>query len=238
LGKARYDGGESMGLDENRLRRARGIAVIGLICAVSAFAATSASAATWTGTTHGKILRSTRLVSGGTTWEGDFWFRTSRRGAVRGQAVVAYEPSIDVSGLNNALNYIKSVAGVPLGLLGPYGGFVNTVGLGQIVGTNVSFQAAKAVHRGPLSGTLRRGRLTLRWNARLPGIPYDLYFQLVNRSERIGGGRFAVRNPFLRGDGAGDVENGRHAVNTSQSRTQDGDVTQTVGSYWVAHRER
>lgn len=219
---------------DKKLRRVGGIAVIGLLCAVGAFVATSASAATWTGTTHGKIERSSRLVSGGTSWEGDFWFRTYRGGAVRGQAVVAFEPEIDVSGLNNVIDYIRSIQTEALGLLGDFAPVVGQVGLGQIVGVDVAFQSAKAVRRGRLSGSLRDGRLTLRWDPKLAGIPYDIEFKLVAGSQRIGGGRAALRNPFR---GAADVVDRRHAVNSAESRSQDGGVEQTVGSYLVAQRK-
>jgi hypothetical protein len=226
-------GGESMSVDGARLRRAGAIAVIGLLSAVSAFAAASASAETWTGSAHGKIVRSNRLVNSGTTWRGHFWFRTNGNGAARGRAVVGYEPSVDASGLNSAIAYVKSAAGTALGLLGPFSSAASGVGLARIVGVGASFGSAMAVRRGPLSGRLKGDRLTLRWDTKLAGIPYDINLQLVSGSKRIGGGRATLQSPFT---GPADLFDGRDAVYTSESRSTDGGVTQTIGSYRVAHR--
>lgn len=224
-----------MRLHAMRSRAAGAIAVIGTLCAVAAIAVTPATAATWTGSAHGKILRSSRLVSGGTSWHGTFWFRTDRHGTVRGQAVVGYEPSVDVSGLNNAIAYVKSVANAGLGILGPFGTAAAGAGLGQIVGTSVSFHEPMAIRRGRLSGELHGRRLALHWDARLRGIPYDILFQLASATKQIGRGTAALRSPF---DGAAQLVYRSHAVASSESRSQSGDVTQLVGSYWVAHRTR
>jgi hypothetical protein len=205
---------------------------VGLVCAL---AATSASAATWRGTAHGKIERSSRLVEGGTTWQGDFWFKTNRRGDVRGHAIVAYEPSVEVDGITNAIVYIRDVTSAALGMLGPWGEVAAGAGLTQIVGAKVSFESALAVRRGALTGKLEDGRLNLDWQAKLPGIPYDIEFQLVSATERIGGGRATLRTPF---SGAGRLVGRRTAVFSDESRSNEGDVEQLVGSYWVAHRVR
>jgi hypothetical protein len=207
--------------------------VIGALCALGGSAAT-ASGATWTGETHGKLERSSRLVSGGTTWHGSFSFTTDRRGAVRGQAVIAYEPRLDLSGLNNAIGYIRSYVGTTLSVLGPFGSAISGVGLSQILGASVSFRSAMAIRRGTLTGSLRKGRLTLRMNGKLPGIPYDTNLVLATAgSKRIDGGRAGIRSPFT---GAGDVVGRRMAVHSSENRSKDGGVTEQVGSYWMAHR--
>ena len=127
-----------------RHKRRAAIAVVAMACAVGALAATTASAATWTGTARGKIQRSNRLVSGGTSWHGNFWFTTDRAGAVRGHAVVAYEPFVDVSGLTNAIGYVKTVGSTAVGLLGPFGAAASGAVLGQIVGAGVSFKSTMA----------------------------------------------------------------------------------------------
>jgi hypothetical protein len=217
------------------LWRATAIAVAGLLCALTAFAASPASAATWHGTAHGKIVRSTRLVSGGTSWQGNFWFNVNRNGRVRGHAVVGYEPNVEVSGLNNAIGYVKTVAGTAIGLLGPFGSAASAAGLGQIVGASVSFDETVAVRRGELSGRLHAGELTLRWDSELKGIPYNISFQLVSGSERVGGGSAALRSPFT---GHADLVGRRDAVYSDEDRSTAGGVKEVSGSYWVAHRVR
>ena len=213
-----------------RLRWAGVGLAVGLACAL---AATPASAATWRGTAHGKFERSSRLVEGGTTWQGDFWFETNRRGDVRGHAIVAYEPSVQVDGITNAIVYLRDVTNAALGILGPWGEAAAGAGLTQIVGADVSFHSAMAVRRGALTGRLAHGRLNLDWHAKLPGIPYDIQFQLVSATKRIGGGRAKLRSPFR---GAGRLVGPRTAVFSDESHSSEGDVEQTVGSYWVAHR--
>jgi hypothetical protein len=222
-----------MRVDGKRLRRATGIGLIALLCTTGAFA-TTASAATWTGTAHGKLLRSNRLVSGGTNWRGTFWFKTSRSGAVRGHAVVAYEPVVDVAGLNNAIGYVKTVGSTALGLLGPFGSAASGAVLGQVVGAGVSFKSAMAVREGPLEGRLKGDELTLDWKKALSGIPYDVNFVLASGTEKIGEGQAALRSPFT---GAAKLVDRRDAVFTSEKSSASDGVNELVGSYWVAHRE-
>lgn len=214
-------------------KRRVAIAVVAVACTVSGLAATTASAATWTGTAEGKIQRSSRLVSGGTSWHGTLSFTTDRAGVVRGHAVVAYEPFVDVSGLTNAIGYVKTVGSTAVGLLGPFGAAASGAVLGQIVGAGVSFRSTLAIRRGPLTGRWTGRKLKLRWNEKLPGIPYDITFVLASGTEKIGKGQASLRNPF--GE-AGDVT-GRTAVHASEPKPTRGDgVTQLLGSYWVATR--
>jgi hypothetical protein len=212
------------------------IAVIATAVVVGAVAASaSASAATWTGSAHGKLVRSDgRLVSGGTSWSGDFWFTTTRRGEVRGFAVVACEPLVDVSGLNSALGYVRGIGGAALGMLGPFGSGVSTVALGQIVGAGVSFGSSEAIRRAPLTGRLNGRELVLDWK-KPKGIPYDINLVLASGAKKIGGGTVSLRSAF---QGTGKLMGGRAAVHSSEKRSTPGGIVQSVGSYWIATRVR
>jgi hypothetical protein len=210
----------------------RALAAVVVACVGAGATTTTASADTWTGSTHGKVLRSNRLVSGGASWHGDFWFTTDRRGGVHGFAVVAYEPVVDVSGITNAIGYIRSFTGTALGLLGPYGAAVSGAGLSQIVGASVTFKQGAAIRRGPLTGELSGRRLTLRWK-KPAGVPYDINFVLATGSKKIGGGKAGLRNPF---GTTGDRLDRRGAVYSSQRRSNDDGVTESFGSYWIATR--
>ena len=219
----------------DRARRHRRIG-LGVLTAIALLGASSgpASAANWIGATHGRVSAASRWVSGGSSWHGDFWFSTDRRGDVHGYAIVAYQPAIDVSGLNNAIAYIKSVTGAALGaVLGPFAPVVNTVGLGQIVGVAVSFRETSAIRQGPLSGSLHGGQLRLNWSAPLKGVPYDIVFQLVSTNQHIGGGTAPIHNPFR---AAARMLDRRHALNATESSTSKDGVATMTGSYWVAHR--
>jgi hypothetical protein len=222
-----------MHVQAKTLRRAGAIGIVGLL--LCALAATSAQAASWRGNAYGKIVRSNRLVSGGTTWHGDFWFKTNRDGKISGHAIVAYEPNVDVSGLTNAIGYVKTTTGAALGLLGPFGTAASAAGLGQIVGASVSFDSAMAVREGELAGVLHQGRLNLRWKAHPQGIPYDIALQLVSGSERIGGGRAALANPV---QGDAKPAGRRNFVYADETRSNADGVKELVGSYYVAHRAR
>jgi hypothetical protein len=209
------------------------VAVVGALCAIAAGGAGMASAAEWSGTTHGKIVRENRLVAGGTNWRGSFWFDVNRRGSVRGYAVVAYEPVVDTGGITNAIGYVRDIGQTALGILGPFGDAAGGAVLGQIVGAGVSFKKAVAIRRGPLRGELKGRRLDLQWDANLSGIGYDIEFVMASGKKRIGGGRAALRSPF---QGAGSLV-GRGAAVRSFERESTADGTdEKVGSYWEAHR--
>jgi hypothetical protein len=213
-------------------RRAGGLLIIGVLC--GALGAAEAPAATWTGEAHGKAVRSTRLVTGGTSWRGSVWFKIDRAGTVRGHAVVAYEPVVDLAGLNNAIGYVKTVGSTAVGMLGPFGPAVSGAVLGQLVGAGVSFKSALAVRSGELTGRLKGDELTLRWKAELPGVPYDVNMVLASGQEKIGAGEAQLADPFeteAKRVGRGAI------VSTSESSTKpEAGVTRLSGAYWAAHR--
>jgi hypothetical protein len=216
-----------------RHRRTSGILVIGVLCG-AAVGAADAPAATWTGEAHGKVVRSTRLVTGGTTWRGSMWLRISREGVVRGHAVVAYEPVVDLAGLNNAIGYVKTVGSTAVGMLGPFGSAVSGAVLGQLVGAGVSFKSALAVRSGELTGRRKGDELKLRWKADLPGIPYDVNLVYASGQEPIGGGEAELADPF---ETDGERVGRRAIVAASESSTRpEAGVTRLSGAYWALRR--
>jgi hypothetical protein len=239
------------GMGPRPLRRASGILVIALLCAVGTFTATAASAATWTGTVHGTRMASNGLVSGGFSWHGSFWFTADRGGAVRGHAVVGYQPLQDLTVLNNALTYVRDVTTDFVNALpGVWGPAINAVGTRQVVGTSAQFRESMGIRRGRISGRLsctarsraRRclgGKLTLRWDGELKGINYDIYLRSASQgSGRIGGDVASLPDPFT-GVKVGDLVNRRHAVSVHSpepSEQRPESAGSRVDSYWVAER--
>jgi hypothetical protein len=222
--------------DSMRVVRGRVWLVAGCVAAVAVWAlATSgvASAALWTGTTQGKFKRSSRLVEGAIDWRGNFWFRTDRSGNARGYAVVTYEPDSSVEGLNDAVGYVRDVAGAGIGALGLFAGAVGQAALGQIIGTDVSFESAAAVRQGPLTGRVANGRVSLRWQAKLDPVPYDIELLVVEGSQRVGGGTLKLQNPF---DGSAQRVAPRGVVFSTDTSDESRGVTEQRGSYWVANR--
>jgi hypothetical protein len=220
-----------------RLARVRLWWVAACAAAVAIWAlagAGNAPAALWTGSTQGKFERSSRLVDGAIDWRGNFWFRTDRHGNARGYAVVAFEPDSSVDGLNDAIGYVRDVAGAGLGVLGDFAGVAGQAALGQIIGADVSFKSTAAVRKGPLVGRVANGRVSLRWQAKLAPIPYDIELVVVEGSQRIGGGSFKLRNPF---SGTGRTVAPRGVVySTDTSHDSSGGVTEQRGGFWVANR--
>jgi hypothetical protein len=213
--------------------RLGGIGAIAAVAALLAFGATAASAATWAGETHGKLYRANRLASGGSSWHGSFWFRTDRHGRVHGEAVVAYEPTLDLSGASNALSYIRGQAGAALSLLGPWGAAASNAGLSQIVGFGTSFQSAEAIRRGPLTGQLSGGRLTLDWK-KVKGVRYSVELVMAaGNNAKVSSGTAGLPTPFK---GSGRVLSGQFAVRSAESRSSKGGTSERKGSYWAAHR--
>lgn len=217
-----------------QVRKAGALAVIAGLGLAGAHSAT-ATAATWTGETHGNRERTSRLVSGTVSWQGSFTFTTDKRGQVDGQAVIAYTPRIDVSGLNNAVGYIRSYVGASLGLLGPFGGAVSNVGLNQIIGASVGFDPAMAIRRVKLTGSLDGGRLTLRSVGKPAGVRYTTKLVLASGSKQIQSDRSSL--PIALQD-TGSVDGGRVAIATSQDESRNDGVKQQVSSYWMATRVR
>lgn len=195
--------------------------------------AAPATAATWIGTVHGRIVRANNLLSGGTTWHGDFSLSVGAGGAVTGYAIVGYVPEIDTSGLNNALNYVKTVIGAGYGLLGVFAGPISAVELGTIEGVGVSFGEAMAIRQGSLSGHLDGGSLALRWHFDQRGIPYNILLQVVSGDKSIGTGSASLHNPF---DDSGVRVQPNTFVYSREESTSSGGIDQLISTYWIAHR--
>ena len=199
-----------------------------------ALGAAEAGAATrWAGETHGSVHRANRLASGGVSWHGSFWFRAARDGTIRGQAVVAYEPTISLDGAHTALGYIRDVTGAASSLL-PYGfgTVLDTVGVTQLIGFSVEFDSPTAIRRGRLTGRIAGDQVLLRWPGKLKGVPYTLTAIEKATQEKIADGTAVLRDPFK---GLARVKGGV-AVHASQSRSDDGGTDEKVGAYWAAHR--
>lgn len=192
-----------------------------------------ASAALWTGTAQGKFERSTRLVKAAIDWRGSFWFRTDRRGNARGYAVVTYQPDSNVDGLNDAVGYVRDVAGAGAGALGPFGGLVGQLAVGQIIGAEVSFKTAGAIRQGPLIGRVENGRVSLRWQAKLSPIRYEIELLLVEGSQEIGGGTLRLRDPFI---GTAQRVAPRGVVFVTDTSDEARGLTEQRGSFWSAQR--
>jgi hypothetical protein len=172
-------------------------------------------------------------VDGAFSWHGNLWFRTDRHGNARGYAVVAYEPDSNVDGLNDAIGYVRDVAGAGLGVLGDFAGVAGQAALGQIIGADVSFKSTAAVRKGPLVGHVANGRVSLRWQAKLAPIAYDIELVVVEGSHRIGGGTFKLRDPF---DGSAQRVGARGVVHASDTSHDVNGVTEQRGGFWMANR--
>lgn len=203
--------------------------------------AEEASAARWVGSVEGKAEKSTRWVSGGSTSHGDFWFDVERGGRVRGEAVVAYDPTFEAEGLNAVIAYVQSLASVPVSALptGPLLGILTTLTVNELntaVYVRASFPQPMAVRRVPISGTLRGGRLSLSaGGASRKGVPFRAFLTRLKAEKFVTAGSLAVPALFPR---SAQVTRG-HATAVSQGQsgtTKKGGVLTQTSSYWTAHR--
>jgi hypothetical protein len=207
---------------------------VALIAAVIAgLGASEAQAARWAGETHGTLYRSNRLAAGGHSWEGSFTFTTRADGSVRGYAVVVYTPTLDLSGTDNALGFVRDVVPAAFGLFGPFEGAVAQAGVTSILGFDVAFKRATVIRRGPLTGRAGNGRVTLNWPGKLAGIPYDVNMVIPGGEKKISSGSAALRNPFK---GSGRVEARGFVVRSAQARSNSEGTAESSASYWAAHR--
>jgi hypothetical protein len=221
------------------LRRASAISVIALLCAVGLFIATPASAARWIGTVQGTSTKTTKLASGGFSWQGSFWFHVRKSGAVDGFGMVGYQPSLNLTLLNNALTYVRDVSTDFVNLLPPpWGPIVNAAGPRQIIGTYVEFRDSMGVRAGPISGRKKGNKLTLKWDLPPDSLRYEIYVRFVGGSQRIGSSNAPLPDPFA------SSESGKPLVGHIASRGQAWTVNPEgpspsgprVSSYWVAHK--
>jgi hypothetical protein len=138
-----------------------------------------------------------------------------------------------VDGLNDAVGYVRDVAGAGVGVLGDFAGVVGQAALGQIIGADLSFKSAAAVRKGPLVGRVADGRVDLRWQAELKPIPYDIELLTVEGSHAIGDGTLKLRNPFA---GSAQRVAPRGVVWSTDTSHASRGVTEQHGGYWLANR--
>lgn len=209
------------------------------ICAALVAACTTAAtagaadAATWSGSTYSKVVRSNRVVSAGYTAHGDYWFHVGRGGAVRGHAVVAYEGSLDTDRINAFVSYIKSAAGVVVGglpLVGPIAGLIAT---NEIIGVRGSFDRPAEIREGDISGSMSHGRLSLRWAGSGPkGLPFRVTLAELHHDKQIAHATIPVETPW-RGSAA---VSGGAATAVFQGGGGLKSATLKRSGYWTAHR--
>lgn len=216
------------------MRVTRSVAAVLVLGVLMLGAAESALADSWVGATQGKVIRSSRWVSTTGTARGDFWFDVGRRGRITGRAVVAYEPAFDTDRLNALVSYARSAVGVPLSAIPIFGGLANAQ-LGLIVGVRISYPDPMPIREGKITGRLHEGRLTIRWAGRQrTGIPFRAVLATLDGDQELTSGSMAAPSPW---PAAARVTRGRLAISTRQSSsTDDGEVTETLRSYWSARR--
>jgi hypothetical protein len=222
---------DAMRVVRERLRLFAACAAVATIWALGT--SDRAFAALWTGAAQGKFERSSRFVKAAIDWRGNFWFKTDRRGNVRGYAVVTYLPDSNVDGLNDAVGYVRDVAGAGIGALGPFAGVVGQAAVGQIIGADVSFKSAAAVRQGPLTGRVSNGRVSLNWHAKLTPIRYDIELLVVEGSQPIGAGTLRLRDPF---NGTAKRVAQRGVVASTDTSHESRGVTEQRGGFWFANR--
>lgn len=193
----------------------------------------SASAATWAGTVQGKKVRASRFASAGATMRGDFFIRVDRRGRVNGSGVIAYDPFFNTDGLNAYLGFARGLVQSALGGFPIFGGFAATQ-LNAFVGVRVALPSLP-VTRGPVTGRLDRGKMSLSFGRKPESIPFSAFINTVGpkKQKKLTAGNLVAPDPF--GGPAADVSGG-WAVSKREAKSTKEGVTTLESSYWTAHR--
>jgi hypothetical protein len=205
---------------------------------------TQAHAGMWTGMTQTVRSRSTMLLSAGYTARGEYWFRIDKAGNVTGYAVVAFEPTADLSGLNARVDAAKDIAGTFLGaigsLLGPaeVGMMGPELSISTLLGARVDWTDPMLVLRGPISGRMAHGGLSLQWANKQPGsIPATLVISYLKRDEPVSKGgklNFPIDTPWP-GEAAAVDPKAQHMVASGTKPSSKGEVSDSTSWAWTAH---
>lgn len=225
------------------VKRARGVGVVLAMTAAalaggevdaSAQRPVEARAGAWVGTTYGRLQRSSRWVSAGTTLRGDFSFRLDSRGRLTGYATVSYEPNFDTDRLNGLIGYARDVGAAALAGIPIVGGLAGAQ-LSSIFGVAVEYDELITVREGGITGSIRRGRATLRWTrGEDRGIPFRVYLDTNTGRQDLTSGAIPVTNAWA---GRGRVVGPSLTVGTERSTTTPAEgVTEQTSSYWSARR--
>jgi hypothetical protein len=201
-------------------------------------AAAQSDTGLWVGSIQQTFSRSSKWFGAGYTAHGDFWFKVDEKGNASGNAAVAYQPSFDSAGADAAIQYAKDVQETSLGVFGIPGGVVATAdGLGKMIGIKADYPDPMPVRRGPISGRISHGQLSLHWNGYTPqGLPFVISLSYIDKDDVISKKSLSVTAPWP-GSAAISAEADRQlAVATDKKRSVKDGVTEVSGTYWSARQ--
>ena len=148
-----------------------------LLCVASAGARMpSDPAGFWTG--RGRAVRTANLdvVTITTTYTSEFWFVAAADHTVKGEAVVTYELGFNDAKLRARLAQANAAGSAMLRATPTFGGLLD---LGMTsrdaIGMRMSYNERTPLRRGAISGSIKNGRLSLRWSPPPAPIPYQKY---------------------------------------------------------------
>ena len=193
-----------------------------------------ASAAQWVGSMQGTAGKSSRWVSAGSTMRGDFSFTVGRGGQLRGFATAAYQPTFDTDRVNALISYAKGATASALGAAGIFGGLAANQ-LNLIVGLKIKYPDPMPVRRGPITGTIRNGTISINWAGRDKddGVPFTAVLANLKKDQRLTSGKLTIPMPFARD---AQVTGGRLAVAQGGVKSKDEGVTFESRTYWSAYK--
>jgi hypothetical protein len=234
----------SMGTEARRRTRRRcvialvgvmGLGAMGPGAVPDPVGAEEASAAQWVGSMQGTAGKSTRWVSGGSTMRGDFTFTVARNGQLRGFATAAYQPTFDTDRINALIGYAKGATAGALGAAGIFGGLAANQ-LNLIVGLKIDYPDPMPVRRGPITGKVRNGTISIAWASpdKDDGVPFRSILANLNKDKQLASGKLAIPMPFARD---ADISGGRLAVAQGGGKLTDKEgVTFESRTYWSAYK--
>jgi len=224
------------------------VSLLGAPCRDSLAAEADDTKGLWIGSAHVTMSRSTSDFGLGYTMRSDFWFRVDADGKVKGKAYAVYQPTFDSSGMNAKIELVKSAVGGALSLL-PGGGLTivgtaaeasragSEVALSGLVGVQGKYNDPKPIRTGAITGTLRRGTLTLDWaDVQPPGIPLTVSLQYINKSVPITNTTVRTQVPWHKPATIDPDSGGRFAIAQEQSSSSEDGVDESIFAHWNATR--
>lgn len=153
-------------------------AILGvLLCGATAGPQTPFSVAGyWTGGSHTVRTANLDVVTIKITYTSQFWFAVAADNTVKGEAIATYDLGFNDAKLRTLLAQANASGSSMLRATPQLGGLLDIgVSSRDAIGMRMAYDEGTPVRRGPITGSIANGRLTLRWAAVPAPIGYKKY---------------------------------------------------------------
>jgi hypothetical protein len=153
-----------------------GIALSMAIPTPAVLAAGNTETGLWTGHGHAVRTAGLGLVSVTTRYDSEFWFVVADDATISGEATVSYDLMFDDSRLRSLITAMHFSTNYSVAAIPGIGGLLNgALATKDLLGMRMQYQEFAPIRRGPIVGTVTRGRVHLQWAGSMLPIPYQDY---------------------------------------------------------------